>query len=163
MALQPIFAAYSEGGNVPVTRGLDYTSPATWQLGAVLVASSGLVVEGGTNPTAIIGVSQQPADTNPGFQAANNPTVVTYRTSKVATAIADRINVFGSQLVNNSSTPIAPVQADMYAQYGLKSYSGVWVVDKNLTTTNARVEIIAIDTVKNLVFFKFLESAIGTP
>lgn len=163
MALQPIFAAYSEGGNVPVTRGQDYTSPATWQIGAILIFSSGLVVEGGTNPTAIVGVSLQAGDSAPGFAAANAPTVVTYRRSAVSTAIADRINVFGSQLVNNSATPIAPVQADVGAQYGLKSYSGVWVVDKNLTSTNARVEIIAIDIVKNLVMFKFLEANIGTP
>ena len=154
--------ARTPSGQVFDVQALQSVSGATFLRGAVLTFTSGEVNEGGTNPTPIVGVALQAADTNPGFAAANNPSPITGRQRKVSTARANDVTVFSATLTNGSSTRIAPVQADVGAQYGITAYSGVWTVDKNKTSTNARVTIVDIDTALNVVFFKFMDSHLAS-
>jgi hypothetical protein len=90
---------------------------------------------------------------------------VTGRKQEISYVVADDEQIFSAQLVNNSSTAIAPVQADIGVAYGLKSYSvggkNEWYVDKNQTTTNACVTIVDIDTDQNIVFFKCLSARLA--
>lgn len=144
-------------GSVPSVVYGKYADAATSIVqGSVLIFSSGTYDVAGTDPALIAGVALQAQDTAPGYQAANNPNPITGRERKISVAVADRTEVFSATLTNNSSTRIAPVQADIGAQYGITAYSGVWTVDKNKTTTAARVSIVGINTETNEVYFKWL-------
>lgn len=162
VAFQP---ARVPNGRVPNIRYLQtVAAPAsTFILGAVLAFTAGEVDTAGADPASIVGVALARKDSAPGFEAANNPTTSTGRQRKVAVAIADRVTIFGGTLTNNSSTRIAPVQADLGAAYGITAYSGIWTVDKNKTAGSARVRVVDIDTINNLVFFKFLEANLALP
>jgi hypothetical protein len=151
--------AYGPGNGTPLIAQFNSTSGSNFEVGAVLVLSSGEVVEAGADPAAgtILGVALAAEDAAPGFSMANQPTVVTWRTRNVPVALANG-NIFCGRLTNNSSTFIAPVAADIGASYGITAYSGVYTVDKNKTTTSARVVIIRIDTDNNKVWFRFIES-----
>lgn len=154
-------------GGVFSVQGVATAEPATFSRGAVLVAQAGdtgLAVEGGVNPTQIMGVALQGGDTGPGFQAANNPTTITGRLSKVSCAIANEQTIFQASLTNGSNVPIAPQNSDINQTYGITGYnagttSAVWVVDKAKTGAAARVTIVGYDTQRNIVFFQFLDSA----
>lgn len=143
-------------GAVPLVSYARYASADAIVEGSVLIITSGEYALAGADPALIAGVALQAKDTAPGYQAANNPTVSTYRQQKIAVAVADKNTTFEATLTNNSSTRIAPVQADVGAQYGITAYSGVWTVDKNKTAANARVQIVAINTERNTVYFKWL-------
>ena len=80
--------------------------------------------------------------------------------------IADaKDNVFVAKLTNGSGTVQTVDQANLNVQYGiLKNGSGAsawWSVDE-ADTTNVVVEVVDIDTDRNVVFFVFLDSAIQT-
>ena len=162
--MQP--ARIPAGGVFPV-QGVATVEPATFSRGAVLVAQNGdtgLALEGGVNPTQIIGVALQGGDTAPGFAAANNPTTITGRLSKVSCAIANEQTVFQASLTNGTSAPVAPTNADVNQSYGITGYSAgttaaVWVVDKAKTGASARVIVTGFDTQRQIVFFQFLNSA----
>lgn len=154
----------TEGGKVPGTRRISQVNGQTFVTGAVLVYNAGQVQEGGVNPTEIIGIALQGADTNPGFGAANSPSVITGRVQAVTVAIASSQVTFAASLTNGSSTLVAPTQADVGAQYGITAYSGIWTVDKNKTAGNARVEVVGFDVTvysPGIVFFKFLASVLS--
>jgi len=152
-----------ESGKVPAIQRISSANGQTFTDGAILVYSSGQVVEGGTNPDDLVGIALQPADTNPGFAMANNPATITGRTQAVSLARFNDFTVFMATLTNNSSATVAPTQADVGAQYGLTAYSGIWTVDKNKTGANARVEVTGFDTTVygGVVFFKVMESHIS--
>ncbi len=156
MSMGPV---YGPQGGTPRVLNYNATSGADFIAGEVLILSSGECVEAGTNPAAgtILGVSMCADEDAPGFSMANQPSFVTYRTKNVPVALANG-NVFKGKITNNSATYIAPVAADVGASYGITEYTGIWVVDKNKTTTNARVVIIKIDTDVNEVYFRFIES-----
>lgn len=154
---------YSQSGS-PEIQEYTVTAAQTFAKGAVLVFSSGTVSEGGANPTDIVGVAMGAASSGPGYDAANSPSPITWREDliSVAKAEADR-NIFVSPMCNNTltSTKISPAATDVGVQYGIvKQTSGAsagqWWVDKNLTTSNARVEIVKVDIGNQLVHFKFL-------
>lgn len=163
--LFPITPSYVQGGTVPSIRRADYPNGQTFLQGAALISNgAGQYVEAGATPTTLLaGIALMPYNGAPGFNMANQPTTVTFRNQSVSMAVANEATVFRSQLVNGSAVPIAPVVADNLAKYGLKSYSGTWVVDKSLNGASACVQIVEIDTTNNWVYFKFLTSAIVTP
>lgn len=142
----------------------------TFAVGAVLTWSSGLAAEASANPSDIIGVALAAANTAPGYDAGNSPSPITWRENRLPVAVAyDSRNTFVGRICNNTtdSTSIAPVAADLGAQYGITKQAtggaaGSWFVDKNKTTTNARVEIVKIDTENNLVHFVFTQTYVST-
>lgn len=157
----PVRVHSTEGMKIPGTRRISQVNGQTFITGAVLIYSAGQVAEGGVNPTEIIGIAGQGADSNPGFSAANSPTVITGRVQAVTVFVANDQTTFMANLTNGSSTLVAPTQADVGVQYGITAYSGIWTVDKNKTAGNARVEVTGFDTTvyaPGVVFFKFLSS-----
>lgn len=145
-------------GGVPNVDAFDCVTTPTFLRGYPVVLTAGLIDETGVNPALIAGFALQDALTNPGFQLANSPTVITGRSNTASVAIANDSTVFMGPLVNGNNTIIAPVAADEGAQYGLTKYSSVWYVDKSKTAANARVIIQDIDTINNYVFFKVLRA-----
>lgn len=162
VAFQPVRVP---NGKVPNIRYLQTVAApaASLILGAVLAFTAGEVDTAGADPASIVGVALAAGNSAPGFNAANSPTVSTGRLRKIAVAVADRVTVFAGTLTNGSSTRIAPVQADLGASYGITAYSNIWTVDKNKTAGSARVKVVDIDTLNNLVYFKFLEANLALP
>ncbi len=151
-------------GGVFEIRGTEYATGQTFLRGEILVpeaGDTGNVVVGGVNPSQIVGVSLQAADTAPGFAAANNPATITGRLQKVSTCIANDQTVFQANLTNGSSTIVVPAATDKLMQYGVTAYSGQWTVDKAKTGAAARVTVVGIDSIRSIVFFRFLSSAIA--
>lgn len=156
-------------GTVPETQGYTYPNGQTFYVGAALVSNgAGQVIEG-TSPiiTAIlVGFAAQPANSQPGFNAANTPTHVTFQFQGVSVWKANKTTVFSSRLVNATAAPIVPVVANIFVNYGLKSYANAaaqneWVVDSSITGGNASVTVIGIDTNLNIVLFRVLNAVIA--
>lgn len=154
--------AYSNSGSPEL---MEYTvTPAqTFVQGAVLVFASGLVSEAGANPALIVGVACANAFSNPGYDAANSPSVFTWREGLISVYRAVNKNIFVSPVCNNTltSAKYTPVAADVGAQYGIVKQtsgasSGCWWPDVNLTTTDARIEVVKIDIAAKLFHWKFL-------
>lgn len=148
-------------GQVPATRVLRYADGQTFGQGAILIWSAGSVVVGGSDPTDIVGIALQGAATNPGYDAANSPSVITGRNQTVTVCIPNQTTIFAANLTNSSSTLVTPAQADVGVQYGVTAYSGKWTVDKGNTAD--RVEVVGFDTsvYGGIVFFKFLDSVLS--
>lgn len=164
------FPARMPGGTgVPEMQGMITVASPTFKQGAVLVLSSGLVDEGGANPTGWVGIAMQDADSAPGFSQANNPTVSTGREQFVTVAKANRNTIFRGKLTNNSSTFITPVQADIGVSYGVTKYTiggqVIWTVDKAKVSGGGthRVTVVDIDVINLFVFYKVLEAHLATP
>lgn len=111
---------------------------------------------GGATVTNILGVSLDGVEAG----VAQNPS------GKVNFAYAGRGNVFMAKLINGSGVVQTVDAANINVTYGiLKVSTGMnqwWGVDES-DTTNVVVEVISIDTELNVVFFKFIESAIQNP
>lgn len=151
------------GTNVPNTQSMKYATGQTFLQGAILIFSSGEVVEGGANPTGIVGIAGEKAGSKPGYDAANSPATFTGRVQEASVWRANRMTIFSSHLVNNSATAVTAAQADVGASYGVAKHSGTWYVDKNLTAGDARTALEDFDADLNIVFFKFLEANLATP
>lgn len=154
------------GVTAPEIRSIQYVNAQTFWIGAALIFSSGQVTEGAANlTTGIVGFSAEPAGTKLGFLAANNPVVVTGRNQEVSVFIANRSTVFSAGLVNGTSTEIAPAQTDIGTSYSLKAYANAagqneWKVDK---TGAVSVKVVDIDTDRNIVFVKVIDTALAVP
>lgn len=103
--------------------------------------------------TNILGVSYEGVESGD----AQNPD------GKVGLASAARSNVFLAKLTDGSGTVVVPDEANLNVEYGmLKNGTGLdqwWSVDED-DTTNVVLEVIGIDTERDIVYFKFIESAI---
>lgn len=159
----PLQPAQVPGGGVFSVRDLVPYSTETFIRGAVVIydaSHAGFIAEAATGvKTVILGVALQGASTSPGNQMANSPTTITWKDTTVAVAIADAVSIFQSTFVNGSATRVAPAATDVGVAYGLSKYTD-WAVDKSLTTTNAAVTVVAVDTMRNIVLFKFLPACI---
>lgn len=157
--------AYAAQG-MPEVREYNAKSGAAIYAGTVVIWDTGEVDDATANPTAgtVVGVALADTLSAPGYELPNASLVnhVTWREPRVQVVLASgQGTTFVSQLVNNSDVAIAPVAADVGAEYGLRLRTGgSWAVDKNLTSANARVHIVKIDTDQNLVHWKFLPAAI---
>jgi len=164
MAARAITAARGFTG-APLVQSVKYTTGQTFVGGAALILSSGEVIED-TSPitgATVFGFAAEKVASKPGYDAANSPTVVTNRVQEVAVYRANAQTVFSGALVNNSATVIAPAQTDIGVNYGLKAYSGIWCVDKNLTAGNATVTIVDIDIDNKIVYFRVMAARLQAP
>ncbi len=151
--------AYCKGGGGPDMLAKRHADAATFLIGDVVKNSSGELVEATAAETGavIVGVAAQSVNTNPGYDAANSPTVITGRDQTVSVWLATRRNVFKATLVNNSDTSVAAVQANVGVSYGFRIISaGIWAIDKNITATNDGATIVAFDAQDpTTVYFTF--------
>ena len=124
-------------------------TPVTWDTASQELDEHAL----GATVTNILGVSAEGVVAG---TAENPSTYVNYYAST-------RSNVFMASLTNNAGVVQTPDTANINVQYGLvKTGSGtdaVFTVDES-DTTHVVVEVVDIDTERNIVFFKFIESAI---
>ena len=161
-----IIPARIPNGEVPQLQSMQYANGQTFIQGAALSYSAGQVIEA-TSPVGagtLVGFACEAVATKLGWNAANNPTVITGRVQEVTVAKADRSTIFSSRLVNNTSAPVSVAQADVGTSYALKVYSvnslNEWVVDK---TGTVGVKVEDIDTDLNIVFFRALEATLAQP
>jgi hypothetical protein len=143
-----------------------YTTGQTFKKGAVLIYDgvTGRVIEGGADPTPIVGIATEHADSKPGFGVGHASQVVatTGRVEEVTVAKANRNTVFSGRMVNGATDPVTPVQADVNKLYGLLKTGEDWVVDQ-ADVTNTRVEITDFDADSRIVLFKFMEAHLAAP
>lgn len=124
-------------------------TPVTWATGSQELDEHAL----GATVTGIAGVSMEGVSAGD----AHNPS------GTVNFAKATRSNVFVSKLVNGSGVVQTPDAANIGLSYGLlKVGTGLdmWFGVDESDTTNVVVKVVGIDTERDLVFFKFIESAI---
>jgi hypothetical protein len=128
MAIFPIKPAITYGHPAYVSAEALQANSQAFLAGAPLVASTGKLAEGGAAPTAIVGFSAHQAGPDG---------------SKVRYYPATPQHVFEGTF-RNGAAAVALTQTDLFVAYGLlKAANDVWVVDKNQTTTAARVTIVA--------------------
>lgn len=109
---------------------------------------------GGATVTDVLGVS---------FSGCASTGVADDPSGKVVYASAARGNIFVAKLTNGAGTVQTPDEANLDVSYGiLKNGAGLdqwWSVDES-DAVNVVVQVVGIDTERDLVFFKFIESAI---
>ena len=105
-------------GKIARIQYIDLAPAQTFKNGAlVLVNANGLLAEVGADPVKITGVALQDANSGPGYNAADNPTVITGRGLGVSVAIANRDTIFSGRGVNGGVDPVLPLQT--HVLYGL--------------------------------------------
>lgn len=138
------------------TPGSDQTYPAGVPVTFATASQELDEHAGGATVTDILGVSLEGVVAG----VAKNPS----RT--VSVAFATRHNIFMAKLTDGAGAVQTADAANINVAYGiLKNGTGLdqwWSVDE-ADTTNVVVEVIGIDTERNIVFFKFIESAIQQP
>lgn len=164
MAGRHFFPARTIGGEVPDTKRRVYKSGETWAIGALMVFdSNGELVECGADPAAVSGVAAQASDTGPGFAMADSPSVITGRALETTIFEANRNTVFSGRGVNGGTDPVTPTQTMLDTKFGVVVDSnGIWCVDIS-DTSNLVVEIVDIDPIEKIFFFKFLEAVLSLP
>jgi len=138
------------------TPGSDQTyprgTPVTWDTASQELDEHAL----STTVTGILGVSLEGVTAG----VAHNPS------GKVGVALASRSNVFMAKLVNASGVIQTAATSNINVNYGLLDISSgldEWTAVDEDDVTHVVVEVIGIDTDRNIVFFKFIESAIQQP
>lgn len=124
-------------------------TPVTWDTSSQELDEHALVAV----VTNILGVSLEGVAAG----VADNPS------GNVSFVSANRTNTFVSKLVDSTGAVVTADTANINVQYGLLkvgSGSTAWFAVDEDDTTHVVVEVIGIDTDRNLVFWKFIESAI---
>lgn len=165
-AMGPAKQPDSGTNNPPMMNGVANTGSAIYE-GSLLGLSSNLLVALTTTPAAgtIVGVAAAANLTAPGYNMGNQPTTVGWRQNTIPYYKASTDTVYASHLVNGSDTYVTPATTDIGTSIGLRvTATGEVVADRSLTTTNARVTILRIDTEfgTNVVEWVFLSTAIAT-
>lgn len=136
------------------TPGSDQTYPAGCPVRMVGLELD--VHPGSTTVIDILGVSMEGVVSG----TADNPN------DKVSVAAAAHPNVFVAKLVNGSGVVQTADTANINVHYGMIVVSSGstqwWGVDEDDTSTSPVLEVIDIDTDRNVVFFRFLNSAVQT-
>ena len=133
----PIVPGPNQGKNTHPTEVNAVQSTPTFKRGAVVISTSGLITEATTAPTSgIVGITCDQA-LNP--DGSNN--------RDTADSIVRYLPVSGDEVFEgtfaNNGAAVALAQTDLYTAYGLtKDSSGVWYVDKNVTSTSACAVIV---------------------
>lgn len=127
-------------------------TPVTWAAASQELDEHAL----GATVTNILGVSLDGCNGG----EADDPS------GKVSFAYASRSNVFIAKLTDGSGNVQTPDEANIGVSYGLlKNGSGAdaWFSVNESDTTNVVVTVTGIDEEREIVYFKFLESAIQQP
>jgi hypothetical protein len=157
-----IFIPARGGAGVPVTQSMVMTASQTFKRGAVLIFASGgagTVEEGSTDPTPIVGVAAEDANTKPGESLGFDDSVVA-RTGgsvgEISVHRANRMTIFSGRGSSN------PTLTNIDEVYGIVKSGDDWIVDLT-ESSNTRLEVVDIDTNENIFFFKFMEAHLATP
>ena len=152
--MKHIVAARTVSGTVPNVTSRKYKDGEVFDTGALLVLdANGELVECAADPAEVTCIAAEPSDSRPGYQAGNNPTVVTGRKQEVTVYDANDNNIFS--MVSAAGT--TPAQTHINEQYGAVATNGVWALDLTETTTKV-FEVVDIDVDQKLFFCKVIES-----
>src|SRR6478609_2216257 len=149
-------------GNTPFIRTGAQKTSETFKIGALLVVdANGELAECAADPTLVSGVALQGADSNPGFAAANSPTVFTGRQQTVSYVVADKSTTFSMRGVNGATDPVTPTQTMVGESYGAaRDADGVWYLDIAETTVKVW-DIVAVDITNKIFFCVFNDTALS--
>ena len=101
----------------------------SFKKGALLIDSSGYLAEGGTDPTNIIGVSEEAASGTTGNDVRFTPALPNV--------------LFEGRLLGAAAADHVLVATNRYAEYGLtKDSDGYWYVNVSKTGADARFRIL---------------------
>ncbi len=114
----------------------------TFEKGAILVDNAGYLAEGGTDPTDIVGVSEQAASGTQGTDIRFTP------------ALPNQL--FEAKLLGAAAADHTLAVTDRYAEYGVTKHAdGYWYIDAGKTDADARFRILefvdAVGTVNGRV------------
>lgn len=153
--MRHITVARTVSGTVPRITSRKYKTGETFKAGALLVLdANGELTECAADPAEVTCIAAEGAGTRPGYQAANNPTIVTGRNQEVSSFDADDNNILAVQSVAGTT----PQQTNVNEQYGAaKDANGIWGIDLAETTTKV-FEVVDIDVDKKIFFCKVIES-----
>lgn len=130
---QPISAAALQGTTHVVQHEAPVVAAQTFGIGAVLVANTGEVEEGGADPTSIVGVSTHQW---PAAVAKVSPDNLLFLPASPTTEF--EISIDDSSALGTG----AIAAADRFLKYGLtEDGAGVWYLDKNKTGAAARMMV----------------------
>lgn len=147
-----------DGGSPNVELG-QYKSGETFLTGYPLIYDSGELKEGGTDPTAIAGISAHPAGQGAGQQMGLGVTQVTgLGTRPIHYYRADTTTVWSSPIAASGAIT-TPALTDLGVAYGLIKVGTQWCVDRS-DTSNTRLVVTDIDIDNKLVFWRFLPAHI---
>ena len=154
-------------GEAPEVQSMQYDSAQTFKTGAVLIyegGNTGEVVEGGADPTPIVGVALADADSGPGYGLGHSADVlqVTGRVQEVSVAKANRATVFSGRMVSGATDPVTPALTDIGKVYGVVKTGNDWTVDQ-AEAVNTRVKIVDVDIDNKVVFFRWMEAHLAVP
>lgn len=158
MAIRQPMNAAGNLGSVKMREG-GATGSQTWVRGAVLVAASGLLSEGGTNPTGIVGIA--------GHKVTSATSGATVHYTPVSAEQEFIASIDDSNDLGNGAIALT----DRYTRYGITEDSdGFWYVDKN-KSSDALVRVVvtelvdAVGEVQGRVKIRFLQNSDlgGTP
>ena len=163
-----IFYPTESFGKVPQIRRMPVLAAQTFKAGALVIltgAGPGTISECGLDPASITGVALQDAFSGPGYNAADNPTVVTGRDIDISVAVANRDTIFSGRAVNGATDPVIPLVTHIGETYGvLKTGAGEWVIDiTEVTVMSIIIVDIDLNLGTNLFFFKFREAFLQQP
>jgi uncharacterized glyoxalase superfamily protein PhnB len=164
MGARAIQFARRGGTGVPLIQSQKYKTGEAIIKGSLLAedANGELILHlGGTNK-AVVGIALEAADSRPGFDAANSPTVVTGRKQELSYVVADLETVFSAQLTGDGGATITTAaQTHVGEEYGVvKDADGIWYIDTTETVTKI-FDIVDFDADLNVVFVKFRTDAIA--
>ena len=136
---------------VPGVQAMQNVTDAAIVKGSVLIFTSGEVDIALTDSTPLVGVALQDVNTNPGFEVGHSSQVLvtTGRLEEISVALANTTTIFSGAATSD------PTIANVGVSYGINIAAGIWTVDFTDTTTT-RVTITDIDTIEDIVFFKFM-------
>lgn len=159
MSAQDIFAANSPTGAPDVLTYLIKTGEVFLAGAAVVIDANGLLTEMANGGVLLKGFSLKQAFTGPGYQMANQPTIVTGRVGNAEVVLAGPGQIFAGRMVNGGTDPVTPTQTMIGESYGLAGNGSVWYVNGADTTTVA-VIITDINIDAKLVYFRVLAASI---
>lgn len=150
MARQSIRPAYRMGlASTPGDRSPE-SALQTFTKGAVLVASGGFLEEGGANPTAIVGVADEPGQ-NGATDGAKTTHYTPALSDIVFEAILDSAGALGARAI---------AATDLWTEVGITKHAdGSWYLDVDKVGATGRARIIRfkdpVGTLLGRVFFIF--------
>lgn len=167
MAERPFRPARRAGTTIPTLRSMKYKTGEAIIVGSPTVTdANGEQTLCGADPVTIRGIACQAADTNPGFEVANESQVIsrTGRKQEIVVCIAEPDVEFSGAMYAGAAGAIdTPAQTHIGEQYGIvkRTASNVWVIDST-DTVNVAVEITDIVEAQGgdpgFFLFKVLES-----
>lgn len=146
-------------GEAPSVLEMQYANGQTFKKGALVkLNADGTISECGADPALITGIALEDAGSRPGFNAANNPTLIQGGQQVVSVAVADRTIVYSCRGVNGGTDPVTPLLTNIGEDYGcVKDADGSWALDLAEVTTK-QWRIVDVDVDNKVYFVKIIQA-----